>query len=104
MSNPPCDENVFKNGSPIFLASTGPTGGALIFEEWVVAAREVCQQPLDWHYSGGIAQVLFLGDRAAVVDALQSRPLPDGMSGQMLEVDHGGRARAGVNWPPFDDE
>lgn len=77
---PDCCPLVFKSGKPLLFASTGPVGGAQIFEEWVVKIRQKSGQPVDWHYSGGTAQVLYLGDHEAVVEAARSIPLPSGIT------------------------
>jgi hypothetical protein len=73
---PPCDQDVFKNGTPIFCATTGPTGGCHLFEAWIVKIREASKQQVDWHYSGGRAQVLYIGDADAIRTAVEAEPLP----------------------------
>ena len=70
---PRCDSKVFKSGTTILTADTHECG-ATGFEEWVVAVRKASGQPVDWHYSGGIANMLFLGDKEKVVAAIQSIP------------------------------
>ena len=59
---PPCDEEVFKNGSGIcsFHART------FITEPWVARVREESGQRVDWHMSGGMCNVLYIGDYAKV--------------------------------------
>jgi hypothetical protein len=39
-------------------------------EEWVQAIARESGQRVDWHYSGGIANVIYLGDHAKVLDAV----------------------------------
>lgn len=62
----PCDPEVFKSGQGIcsFHART------FITEPWVVRVREESGQRVDWHMSGGMCNVLYIGDyekvRAAV--------------------------------------
>lgn len=63
----PCDPEVFKTGAPIALADCRMHA----MEAWVALVRESSGQRVDWHYSGGIAQVLFLGDRGKVRDAIR---------------------------------
>jgi hypothetical protein len=57
-----CDGEVFENGVPLLLADTGPVGGSALFEKWVQDLANESGQRVDWHYSGGVAQVLVLGD------------------------------------------
>jgi hypothetical protein len=71
-----CEANVYKNGKSLFMASTGPTGGANLFEAWICEVREVCGQQLDWHYAGGRANVLYIGDPNKIVDAMYKIPMP----------------------------
>jgi hypothetical protein len=65
---PPCDSEVFNKGYGIcsFSART------FITEPWVVRVRELSGQRVDWHMSGGMSSVLYIGDytkvRAAVED------------------------------------
>jgi hypothetical protein len=65
-----CDIDIFENGRPVMLVNTGAQGGAAIFEEWVkrqsdriIKGKPGCNaqglsRVIDWHYSGGIAQVI----------------------------------------------
>ncbi len=91
---PPCDADIFRDGIPLLAADTGdsplnydsrghcrdgetvPGPRASGFETWVVALREASGQRIDWHYSGGRAQVLYIGDRRAIIDAIESNPCP----------------------------
>lgn len=81
---PPCDAEVFRHGAPLLAADTwtnalvpdGPEPRATGFEEWVRRIRSASGQRVDWHYSGGRAQVLFLGDREAIVRAIEADPSP----------------------------
>lgn len=63
---PPCDREIFKTGKGIcsFHART------FITEPWVVLVRQESGQLVDWHMSGGMCNVLYVGDydkvRAAV--------------------------------------
>lgn len=64
---PPCDPNIFRNGSPVFLLDARSAAA----EAWVRALAQRTGVRIDWHYSGGIAQVLFLGteeDRARIIE------------------------------------
>ena len=65
----PCDRKIFKNGTPILLID----GASNAVENWVKAVAKRSRVEVDWHYSGGRAQVLYLGDshdRARVEEAI----------------------------------
>lgn len=72
-----CDREIFENGAPLLLADTGPVGGAKKFEVWVQELARLSGQRVDWHYSGGIAQVLFIGCRDKLVKVAESLELPE---------------------------
>jgi len=55
---PPCDQEIFENGEPV-LVFHAPSNAA---ENWVKSVAEKAQARVDWHYSGGDAQMLHLGD------------------------------------------
>lgn len=54
-----CHPDIFKNGHMVFLTHTLGTDG---MNEWIKALRETSGQPIDWHFAGGRARVLALGD------------------------------------------
>jgi len=56
---PDCDPEIFKHGQPV-LAMVGSSNA---IERWVKAVAEKANARVDWHYSGGIAQVLHLGNK-----------------------------------------
>ncbi len=56
-----CNLEIFKKGSPIAALDTAT---AEICEEWVKSVARNANARVDWHYSGGIAQVLYLGNHA----------------------------------------
>jgi hypothetical protein len=60
-----CDEEVFRHGVSLLAID----GRANDVEPWVqkVAARS--GQKVDWHYTGGVAHVLVLGDHAKAMQA-----------------------------------
>lgn len=80
MSNvpPPCAPDVFKNGEAIVAINARMNAA----ETWVQSVAKESGQRVDWHYSGGIAQVLFIGDRAKVTDAINA--LAATLDGQIL--------------------
>ena len=101
MTPQPCDREVFEKGQPLLAADTGVVGGAAIFESWVQDLAKLSGQRIDWHYSGGIAQVLFIGDRAAIIEAIDQLKLPP-TCGIMRWFDEGshGLYRNGVTEVP----
>lgn len=58
---PACDPEVFQHGEPIILLS----GSSNMVENWVRGVAVSADARLDWHYSGGVAQVLHLGDETS---------------------------------------
>lgn len=64
---PPCTVDIYKKGQVIFMTSTIPSNA---MEGWVRAIAEKSGQRVDWHFVGGRAVVLYLGDRAKVYDAI----------------------------------
>jgi hypothetical protein len=72
---PPCDGEVFKHGESLLACDTHGCG-AMGFEEWVKRIREDSGQRVDWHYSGGIAHVLYIGDPYKVTAAIMKVPCP----------------------------
>lgn len=73
--NESCDKEVYNNGSLIFVTHTMSSARV---EEWVQAVAKESGQKVDWHYVGGRAQILFLGDQEKVAAALiKLRPMHD---------------------------
>lgn len=66
--NMECDANVFANGKTI-CAVDGRSGPV---EEWVQRVAKESGQAVDWHYSGGVANVLCVGDHARAIAAVMS--------------------------------
>ena len=74
MSNaipPPCSDDIFQNGTPVWQTDTIRSFN---LESWVKKIAAASGQPVDWHFAGGRAIVLALGDldkvRAALIDLL----------------------------------
>lgn len=65
----PCNSNVFKNGHSIATLDACMHRA----EAFVQAVAKESGQSVDWHYSGGIANVLYLGDYDKVKDAFDKR-------------------------------
>jgi len=62
-----CDAEVFKNGQSVAALDACMHRA----EEWVQAVARESGQRVDWHYSGGIANVLCLGDHARAARAVE---------------------------------
>lgn len=71
---------VFQNGKPLLFADTYNCSGKEgdrdpeVFEEWVKKLAAASGQRIDWHYSGGTVQVLYLGDVQKILAAVASLP------------------------------
>lgn len=62
-----CDPEVFKNGTQVFITDSIPSNA---MERWVQKVAATSGQSLDWHFVGGRARVLALGDLERVSEAL----------------------------------
>lgn len=74
-SLPPCNTEVFKKGKPVIAMR----GDLLKIEAWVKKIAEEANARVDWHVTGGGAQVLHLGDpesRARVEKAIDELTCP----------------------------
>lgn len=79
---PECDQEVFKKGFGICVLDAAMWAA----EEWVKKVREKSGQRVDWHYSGGRANVLYIGDHSAVLKAVMA--LEPELDGQILSVSY----------------
>ncbi len=61
-----CNQEVFTKGH----AAACLDACTFVAERFVQAVAKESGQRVDWHYSGGIANVLYLGDHAKVMDAI----------------------------------
>lgn len=77
---PECDQEVFKDGQAVCAIDARMWAA----EEWVKKVREKSGQRVDWHYSGGRGNVLFLGDYSAVMKAVME--LEPELDGQLLTI------------------
>ena len=96
-TNTPCDEKIFKKGSSVALLDARSNQA----EAWVRKVADRSGQKVDWHYSGGIANVLFLGDREQVIKAIES--MPEQADVRVMRIYHeqaDGPYRAGVTAAP----
>ena len=65
---PPCSDELMKKGTQVFLTHTIPSNA---MEGWVKQIAEKSGQQVDWHFVGGRARVLALGDIEKVNTAIQ---------------------------------
>ncbi len=64
----PCKPDIFKNGHSIVVLD----GCSYRVEQWVKAVAKESGQPVDWHYTGGRANVLYLGDYDKIQAAIKT--------------------------------
>jgi hypothetical protein len=71
------------------------------FEDWIVSIRKTLPRKckIDWHYSGGIANVLYLGDQQTVMKAIGEH-MDTCPAHVMSLVEETGPYRAGVTPAP----
>jgi len=62
-----CDQEVFDQGDSVAVLDACMH----VAEEWVQKVAKASGQKVDWHYSGGVANVLYLGDHARVLAAVE---------------------------------
>ncbi len=96
----PCDQTIFQKGKPVVALDASSNEA----ETWVKAVAKEANACIDWHYSGGIAQVLHLGEdesRKRVETAITK--LASELQGKILhqyQLDDKGLYRKGVTNAP----
>ncbi len=65
----PCDPEIYKSGEVVFVTNTIPSNA---MEQWVRAVAKESGQPVDWHFVGGRAVVLALGNTLRVKVAIRT--------------------------------
>lgn len=93
---PPCNPDIFKKGKGVCVIN----GSSNAVERWVKAVAKKANARVDWHYSGGRANVLHLGDdesRQRVLNAISE--LEGKLKGRILSVDGPALYRNGVEDP-----
>jgi hypothetical protein len=98
-SLPLCDHDVFQHGKSLLAADTHACG-ASGFDAWIQEVARASHQRVDWHYSGGVAHVLYVGDRDAVMEAARGIPCPAQIMGWFNEGDPGLYRRGVTPAPP----
>ena len=89
---PPCDQDVFKNGHGICCVDARMHQ----MEAWVKKVAERSGQRVDWHYSGDIANVLYIGSYSEVMKAIMAlEPELDGQNMRLYTEGAHGLYRAG---------
>ena len=89
---PPCKPEIFKNGVGLCIVD----GSANAIERWVKKIAERANAEVDWHYSGGRANVLHLGDAESYRRALNAiRELKHELKGTILSICQPSLYRAG---------
>lgn len=63
----PCDKEVFSKGTSVFVTHTIPSNA---MEEWVRKVAKASGQRVDWHFCGGRANVLAIGNLDLVRQAI----------------------------------
>ncbi len=96
----PCNQEIFQSGQPVAAID----GRSNAVERWVQAVATKANARVDWHYSGGVAQVLHLGDTESRVRVLEvMRELAPTLQGRILRFfaeDNTGLYREGVTPTP----
>lgn len=67
---PACNPDIYKNGKTVCILS----GSSNAIERWVQSVAQKAGAQVDWHYIGGRANVLHLGDEEShqrVLDAIE---------------------------------
>lgn len=95
-----CDPEVFSKGQSL----AGLDAWTKDAEPWVQEVARRSGQRVDWHYSGGIAHVLVLGDHAKALETAKAMPPTDGVRVmRWYDREDAGCYRAGVSPAPPDD-
>ncbi len=78
-----CDPEIFENGKGVCVVSGEPDD----VERWVRLVAKKANAKVDWHYSGGRASVLHLGDEASRQRVLSAiNELKSKIKGHILSV------------------
>lgn len=93
---PDCDPKIFKKGKGVCVLDAEDEAA----ERWVRLVAKKAGAKVDWHYSGGRASVLHLGDNASrqrVLDTI--REMEGELDGRILSIDGPTPYRAGDKVP-----
>lgn len=92
----PCDPQIFKKGEGVCVLD----GSSNAVERWVKKVAKKANAKVDWHYSGGRANVLHLGDAASrqrVLNAISE--LKSELEGTIVSIGGPALYRSGVEDP-----
>ncbi len=88
----PCNPEIFKSGTGLCVVD----GSSNAVERWVQAVAKKSHAKVDWHYSGGRANVLHLGDADSFQRALNAaHELKGKLNGSILSIGGPALYRAG---------
>lgn len=62
-----CNPDIYKDGTLVFMTHSIPSNE---LHKWVQMVAILSEQPVDWHFAGGRACVLALGDLPRVLSAI----------------------------------
>ncbi|MFA6278925.1 MAG: hypothetical protein WCS97_02540 [Candidatus Paceibacterota bacterium] len=89
----PCNPKIFKKGKGVCVVD----GSSNAVERWVQSIAKKANAQVDWHYSGGRANVLHLGDAKSRERVLNSiNELKDELEGRILSINGPALYRIGV--------
>lgn len=89
----PCNKKIFKKGRGVCVVD----GRSNAVERWVQSVARKANAQVDWHYSGGRANVLHLGDDSSRLRVLNAiKELGGELKGRILSVDGPALYRNGV--------
>lgn len=98
-----CDEEIFRDGESIAIVEKGMLPAEAV-ERWLEAVRADSSSKLDWHYSGGMAHMLHLGDADSRQRAEIALREHDGLDGirlvRIIPAGASGLYRGGVTPVP----
>ncbi len=99
-----CDREIFEKGDPLMVVWEKLECTPQEISEWIARVAEEANTRIDWHYSGGRAHVLHLGDeesrKRAIEVAQRLEPEFKGKIAQIFEVGDPGLYRNGVTPVP----
>jgi hypothetical protein len=97
---PPCDHEIFQKGKSVAAID----GSSNAVERWVKKVAATAKARVDWHYSGGVANILHLGSkksRERVIQVMHDlEPELQGTIMRFFEEGDSGLYRRGVTPVP----
>ena len=93
----PCNPDIFTNGTGLCIVA----GSSNAIEQWVQAIARKAGAQVDWHFCGGRANVLHLGDDASLQRALEAvKEMESQLDGQIMSIGGPALFRNGVDEAP----